>query len=77
MHAAGDALNSLLGNNREPSLREQIEEAATSGESCFSLTYEERIIGFVCCVGSGLFLNWYGGSMKRMLTTNMVTPQVS
>jgi hypothetical protein len=58
MYAAGDALNSLLGNSREPTLREQIEEAATSGETCFSLSYEERIIGFVGCVGSGLFLNW-------------------
>ena len=38
MYAAGEALNSLLGNSREPTLREQIEEATTSGESCFSLT---------------------------------------
>mmetsp|Transcript_27598 Transcript_27598/g.72950 ORF Transcript_27598/g.72950 Transcript_27598/m.72950 type:complete len:181 (+) Transcript_27598:90-632(+) len=59
MHAAGDALNSLLGKDREPSLREQIEEATASGDTCFSLTYEERVIGFVACVASGMFLNCF------------------
>mmetsp|Transcript_63108 Transcript_63108/g.148658 ORF Transcript_63108/g.148658 Transcript_63108/m.148658 type:complete len:178 (+) Transcript_63108:141-674(+) len=59
MESAGEAFQSLLGNNRDLSLREQIEEAAAGGDSCFSLTYEERIIGFVGCVLGGLFLNCF------------------
>mmetsp|Transcript_42837 Transcript_42837/g.83781 ORF Transcript_42837/g.83781 Transcript_42837/m.83781 type:complete len:179 (+) Transcript_42837:68-604(+) len=59
MESGREALNSLLGNKREPTLREQIEEASASGEGCFSLTYEERVIGFLGCVGSGMFLNCF------------------
>eukprot|EP00286_Rhodomonas_abbreviata_P016910 CAMPEP_0181320442 /NCGR_PEP_ID=MMETSP1101-20121128/18127_1 /TAXON_ID=46948 /ORGANISM="Rhodomonas abbreviata, Strain Caron Lab Isolate" /LENGTH=154 /DNA_ID=CAMNT_0023428149 /DNA_START=160 /DNA_END=621 /DNA_ORIENTATION=- len=60
MDAAGEAFQSLLGGNaRELSLREQIEEATAAGEGCCSLTYEERIIGFIGCVGAGLFLNCF------------------
>mmetsp|Transcript_47602 Transcript_47602/g.74331 ORF Transcript_47602/g.74331 Transcript_47602/m.74331 type:complete len:103 (-) Transcript_47602:458-766(-) len=60
MQSANEALTSLLGNSREPTLKEQIEEAVASGEGgCCSLTYEERIIGFLGCVISGLILNCF------------------
>jgi hypothetical protein len=60
MEEAKEALDSLLGRDkREPTLREQIEEATSAGDGCCSLSYEERIIGFVGCVGAGLFLNCF------------------
>ena len=41
MQSAQESLTSLLGNTREPSLREQIEEMTESGGGCCcSLTYE-------------------------------------
>ena len=48
---AQESLASLLGNNREPSLREQIEEMSAGGGGCCccSLTYEVRP-GLLCRV---------------------------
>ena len=47
---AQESLASLLGNNREPSLREQIEEmSAGGGGCCCSLTFEVRQ-GLLCRV---------------------------
>ena len=46
---AQESLASLLGNNREPSLREQIEEMSAGGGGCCccSLTFEVRP-GLLC-----------------------------
>jgi hypothetical protein len=68
-----ESLSSLLGNSREPSLREQIEEMTASGEGCCSLSYEERIIGFAGCVISGLFLNMF--SMIRLTELMLGNPK--
>ena len=73
MDNAREQIESLMGNAREPSLREQIEEMTAEGGGCCSLTYEERIIGFAGCVISGMFLNMF--SMVRLAELMLGNPK--